>query len=285
MVIGDDDMFFNPRNYELTRADVIQHYTNYLYLIENSHISEWDLERAKAAILKLDYNELLILQSSKERWEKLMYDRLDFRMELCNLLNNLNRSHIMSELNLEAGAVSHIFNLKIKTMVKWPGPFQLSVIWNHPWQLINKKNPDPNSFLESPEYFEEGVSRQVELMDLSKERSKVTYISGYVIPDAQTLFQHESAPVPGRWVTTYPEYDYFEFLINYEPLVDKELREKVLRIFPLAKHLVTTFRPFKPLNKRAVWVIIPKDESLPTYGGMLQELKEYRDNTEFHTLK
>ncbi|XEC95679.1 hypothetical protein AB6A23_03645 [Paenibacillus tarimensis] len=256
MVIGDNQMTFNRRNYKLNRDDVIQLYSEYLKETQNNAV-DWNLVRAREEILKLDHNELLILQSSVEHWEKLMGDRdLNFRRELCAKLYNLERTNFMAELNLSEGAVSNLFNKF--TMPVMPRPFQLSVLLNHPWQLINKTDPDPYSFAESPEYFNEGVSKRIHLEDLADEQPNVRSICEYVIVDAQNLFQEESAAVTGRWVTTYPEFDYFEFHLSYEPLIDKMLRASILYYFPLARYLITTYRPFKPSFKRSVWVIIPK---------------------------
>lgn len=284
MVSGDDYMKLNPIMYKINRNEVHENYN--IYLIETQKIEpvKSAVVKARNKILNLWHYELLILQSSKEHWEKLMKDpSLNFRRELCANLYRLERTNIMEELDLSSGAVSNLFNES--TNPKWPRPFQLSVLFEHPWQLVNYEIPDPYSYSESPEYFEERVSKKIHLNDLANERSKVLSIRGYVIINAPELFQEESTALTGRWVTTYPEFDYFEFHLNYEPIIDKLLREALLKLFPMAKYLFTTYRPFKPLSKRALWVIIPKNESLPSYEGMLHELKEYRENTEYHRLK
>jgi hypothetical protein len=283
MVNGDDPMNFSPAGYNLNRSEAFKKYNDYLNTLEGTH-TDSELINAREEILKLYYYELLILQSSIKIWEKLMNDPdLNFRRQLCAKIYNLKYSHFVEALDLSDGAISNIF--RKSTLPEEPRSSLLSVMMNHPWQLINRKEPNPYSYSNDSEYFEKGVSKQVELSELSDEISEAKSICGYIITDAQTLFQHESALVVGRWVSSYPEFDYFEFYLNYEPLIDKVLRVAVLKLFPKAKYLITTYRPFKPLGKRAMWVIFPKDESLPTYYGILHELREYRDNTEFHNLK
>ncbi|MFC6232562.1 hypothetical protein ACFQI7_32790 [Paenibacillus allorhizosphaerae] len=277
-------MTFNQASYKMNRDETFRLYNSYLDSIQNKNTKESELVKARVEILNLYYYELLILQSSITHWETLLSDPdLNFRRKLCLKLYNLKQVDVEAFLDLSDGAVSNLFNKS--SMPVWPRPFQLSVLFNHPWQLINNLDPDPNSYRESPEYFHAGVSERIHLQSLSEERSKVKTVRGYVITDSQELFPGESGPVTGRWVTTYPEFDYFEFHLNYEPMVHKGLREAILHYFPAAKHLITTYRPFKPLNKRSVWAIIPKNEVLPSYLGMVHELKEYRENTEYHSLK
>lgn len=282
--MGDEHMTFSPLMYKINRDEIIEHYKSYFTIRSSDNALDSELAEARNLILGLWHYELLILQSSKEQWEELMNDpSLKFRRELSTKSHKLQRYDIMQSLNLTSGAVSNLFNES--TLPKWPRPFQLSVLLNHPWQLVNYDLPDPYSYSESPEYFDDKVSKKIQLKQLFDEISNVSSISGYVITDAFELFHQESGAVTGRWVTTYQEFDYFEFHLNYEPLVDKVLRESVLKLFPQAKYMITTFRPFKSLDKRSIWVIIPKNETLPSFEGMLHELKEYRDRTEFHTFK
>ncbi|NGM83951.1 hypothetical protein G5B47_16150 [Paenibacillus sp. 7124] len=279
-------MTFDPIMYKTNRSEVHQALNEYLNALkmdsENPRLGL--LVKARLKVLGLCHYELLILQSSIEHWKILMSDpSLTFRRELCAKLYKLKNTDIMNELELSSGAVSNL--LKKSTLPIWPRPFKLTVLFGHPWQLINYESPDPNSLPESPEYFEEGVSQHVHLKELAKKRSEVSSIRGYVIADALELFKQESTAVTGRWVTTYPEFDYFDFHLNHEPLIDNVLRGALKELFPLAKHVITTYRPFKPESKRALWVIVPKDETLPSYAGMLHELKEYRERTEYHRLK
>ncbi|SDO87544.1 hypothetical protein SAMN04487897_12533 [Paenibacillus sp. yr247] len=277
-------MTFDPVMYKTNRSAVYEHYNVYLSESQNFNSIQSVLVESRNKILSLWHYELLILQSSIEQWQTLMNDpSLNFRRGLCAKLLKLERAAIMDELDLSNGAVSNLFNESTKP--NWPRPFQLSVLFEHPWQLVNYESPDPYSYLESPEYFEERVSKKMYLQDLVNERSKVTSIRGYVILDAPKLFLQESNAVTGRWVTTYPEFDYFEFHLNSEPLVNNVLRKGLQELFPLAKHVITTYRPFKPLTKRSLWVIVPKNENLPSYAGMLHELKEYREHTEYHRLR
>ncbi len=270
--------------YKTNRDAVNEIYSEYLNVIQMDHPVQSVLVEARNKLLNLWHYELLILQSSINQWKMLLNDpSLNFRRGLCAKLYKLKQSDIMKQLDLTSGAVSNLFNESTKPI--WPRPFQLSVLFEHPWQLVNYEFPDPNSYHESPEYFDDGVAKKVHLKDLANERLKVTSIHGYVIIDAQKLFQQELTAVTGRWVTTYPEFDYFEFFLSNEPLIDKTLRETLQKPFPESKHMITTYRPFKSLTKRALWVIIPKNEALPSYEGMLHELIEYREKTEYHKLK
>jgi hypothetical protein len=284
MVIGDDNMAFDPVLYKTNRSEVHDYYNKYMNTIQGVNPVNSEVVIARNKILDLCHYELLILQSCKEQWETLMNNIcLNSRRELCAKLQNLERAHISKVTGLTSGAVSNLFNSS--TLPKWPRPFHLGVLFNHPWQLVNYKVPDPMSYFESPEYLEAKVTKKVSIRDLMIERNTVSSISGYVVMDSTDLFKKESKPAVGRWVTTYPEFDYFEFHLDDEPLIDRALRETVLKLFPLASYIITTFRPFKPIHKRALWVIIPKNENLPSYNGMLHELKQYRELTEYHKLK
>lgn len=277
-------MTFDPVMYKTNRSSIHERYATYESASQLYHNQDSMVVRAKVKLLENWYYELLILQSTQKRWEMLMSDpSLNFRRQLCARLYNLQRVIFEKELKLTSGAVSNLFNGS--TMPKWPRPFKLSVLFDHPWQLINYDSPDPYSFQESPEYFEENVSKKISLYGLSNERIEVSSICGYVIVDAPKLFPQESSAISGRWVTTYPEFDYFEFHLNSEPLVDNVLRAELLKFFPLAEDVITTYRPFKPSAKRSLWVIIPKNKTLPSYKGMMHELKVYREHTEFHALK
>src|SRR5690606_7727406 len=115
-----------------------------------------------------------------------------------------------------------------------------------------------------PEYFNPGVSKRIDITEILSERNRIKSISGFVVLNPQLLFQQEDA-VTGRWVTTYPELDYFEFHLTYEPLMDRALKKAIVSLFPNAKYIVTTFRPFKPESYRSFRVVFPKNESLFTY--------------------
>jgi hypothetical protein len=283
MVIGDYMMKFNPTSYKLTRSDILSLFKKYDAMTSLGDVDKWAINQCKSELLSLHYNELLILQSSLEHWNKLMSDHdLNFRRFILAKVYNLTRSHIVDELSITDGAVSNLFNNA--TLPKWPRPYQLSILMNHPWQLVNKVNPDPLSYRESPEYFQGDVSKQISVMKLRDERSNVKSICGYVITDPASLFLNEYEPITGRWVTTYQEYDYFEFHVTKEPIVDRPLQSEIQKLFPQAEYIYTTFLPYKPL-KRAVWIIIPKNKNLGSYYGMLHEFKRYRKETVFHSLR
>lgn len=233
MVIGGDPMSFNQESYELTRSDVLIKVNDYLEELRhnNENILSFEMSVKSEEILNLKYNELLILQSSIEQWERLMNDsELKFRRMLCAKLYNLTGSDISIEFGRTSGAISNLFNKD--TLPKWPRPFQLTVLFNHPWQLINKINPDKYSYPESPEYFHNYVADRIELKDLGDERAKVKSIRGYVIINAGEIFPQESEAITGRWVITYKEFDYFEFHLNHEPLIDKKSSQRDSTGFP-----------------------------------------------------
>ena len=284
MVIGDYMMKFNPTSYKLTRADILSLFKKYEAMISlGDDVDKWAINQCKDEIRSLHYNELLILQSSIEIWNKLMSDSdLNFRRFILAKVNNLTPSNIKDELAITNGAVSNLFNKA--TVPKWPRPYQLSILMNHPWQLVNKVYPDPISYEEWPEYLQGGIPKQTSILELFDERSNVKSISGYIITDPALLFPDESGPITGRWVTTYLEYDYFEFHVTKEPIVDMPLQTEIQKLFPQAEYIYTTVLPYKP-KKRAIWIIIPKNKKVGSYYGMLHEFRRYRKGTEFHSLK
>ncbi|MGO4548093.1 hypothetical protein AB4Z29_25230 [Paenibacillus sp. 2TAB23] len=275
-------MEFNQNNYKTNRTAVHDVYKKYLKLMQSPHSNRHILAEAREDILSLPYYELLIMQSSLVRWETLMNDpNLYFRRALCAATYNIKQNDIAIELGISEAAVSRFFNED--KMPKYPKPFLISVLLDQPWQLINMKTPDFDSFKSSPEYFYPGLLKQVDIKEINKEREKTRSISGFKILNPQVLFHQETDAIAGRWVTTYPELDYLEFHLAYDPLVDHVLRDAVASRFPQAKYILKTFRPFKPNYNRVFRLIFPKNESLFSYPGMIHELK-YRDKTELHVL-
>ncbi|MFC5531001.1 hypothetical protein [Cohnella yongneupensis] len=206
---------------------------------------------------------------------------LHFRRALCAATYNIKQNEIAKKLDITEAAVSKLFNGF--NMPKWPKPFSLSILLDHPWQLVNMIKPDMDSFKQNPEYFIPGVSKQAQLNELAQERDKTKSICGFKLLNPQLLFNQEET-ITGRWVTTYPELDYFEFHLTYDPLVDHVLRKKVVTLFPEARYIVKTFRPCRPKHDRAFRVIFPKNQPSLSYVGMIHELKNFRDETECHEL-
>lgn len=276
MTIGQED-------YSAYRSSPVQIIKEYLDAVKLADVRQSELTSRKAKILDLDYRDLLIAQSSTERWEKMMNDPdIYFRRALCKKAYRLTDTDIMRALSLSSGAANNLFHLS--DMPKWPRPLQLGVLFNHPWQLVNKKDPDEYSYSEATEYYYSGVAKRIHIKNLGYERPSVMSIAGYVITDPQELFPQECSPVTGRWVTTFPEMDYFEIHLNHEPLMDKVTQKRILNVFPIANDVITTYLPFRP-KKRSLWIITPKKGRMNEYFGILNELTEYRDKTVHHSLK
>ncbi|MEC0269698.1 hypothetical protein [Paenibacillus anseongense] len=272
-------------SYRNTPLSIMEEYLN---AIRNATPKDYQqtnqkaLIKAKKALKRLDYRDMLILQSSEKNWLTLMNDPdMYLRRIFCKNLYNLSESDLMDVLNIQSGTANNLFNLT--SMPVMPRPFQLAILFNHPWQVVNKKNPDEFSYSAPTEYFFEGVAKRDHIKDLNNERFIVKSIDGYVITDPQEIFPLESSPITGRWVTTYREVDYFEFHLRHEPVMDKATQKKILNAFPFANDVIVTYTPFRP-EIRSLWVMIPKNERMDEYLGILHELAEYRDKTVHHKL-
>ncbi|MGE7057262.1 hypothetical protein ACQKI4_32435, partial [Paenibacillus glucanolyticus] len=99
--------------------------------------------------------------------------------------------------------------------------------------------------------------------------------------DAQRLLEQAGPLTTGRWVTTYPELDYFEFHLPNEPVLHKAKRKDILNAFPFATHLMTTYTRFR--SERSLWVMGPKPGKQQEYQQILMEL-EFRDQTIVHEI-
>ena len=236
------------------------------------------LHALKNKIKKLPYQDLLIIQSSNVLWEELMHNSdFHFRRFICKRIANLTEIHLMEALNYSSsGAANQLFN--ITNIPDLPRAFQLGVLFGHPWQIVNKKDPDELSYSSFSEYFYHGVAKRINIRTLGNEQSNVSGIAGYVITDPQELFRQEFAPITGRWVTTYHEMDYFEFHLSSEPFLDKETRMRILDVFPEAKDIIRTYIPFRP-DFKALWIMIPKPGKEIEYNRIRKELVEYRYET------
>ncbi|TJY42670.1 hypothetical protein E5161_07415 [Cohnella pontilimi] len=276
-------MTIDQKHYQLFRIEPLRIVNDYLNAAQRANVREAELSVKREAVKKLSYRDLLIVQSSSELWHQLM-GSLDVQMRrwVCKNLYKLSEPKLMKELKFSKAAAHNLFD-----DTDWPErprPFQLGVLFNHPWQLVNEKNPDAFSYSESAEYFITGAAKRTNIQELAAQRAQVISIAGFVITDPQELFPQESSPVTGRWVTTYPEMDYFEFHLSREPLLDKNTQKKILNVFPVANDVITTYTPFRP-NKRSLWVMMPKAGRMNEYHGILNELIEYRDATVHHRLK
>ena len=81
----------------------------------------------------------------------------------------------------------------------------------------------------------------------------------------------------GRWVTTYPEMEYFEFHLPTSPLF---IKRDIRNAFPFATHLVTTYTI--PIG-RSLWVMGPKPGRHQKYQQILMEIDSW-DLAEFHEI-
>lgn len=244
------------------------------------------LKSTKRKLCRLDYVDVLALQNSFELWHALMNDPdLYFRRTLCRKLFNLSEPDVAEALGYSAtraGAAHNLFNSS--GMPHWPRPFKLSILLNHPWQLVNKNDPEEFSYSSPAEYFDPGVAKKIHIKDLSKERAQVKSIAGFVILNPQEVFSLETPPVTGRWVTTYPEMDYFEFHLHHEPVMDKALQKRILNVFPFANDVITTYVPFRS-NMRSLWIMMPKAGREQDYKGLITEFKGFRDATVHYQLR
>lgn len=279
MLLEGDDMQFNEVEYREARKTPLYKVEEYLAVIEVRQTMSTQnyklINKLKRSIKEeFNYRDLLIIQSSPIFWERLMQDPdFHFRRFICKKMNNLTEAHLMEALNYSSGAANQLFH---KTGIPdLTRAYSLGVVFGHPWQIVNKKDPDEFSYTAFSEYFFDGVAKRIRIKEVGMERSKVTSISGYVITDPKELFPLEPAPVTGRWVTTYREMDYFEFHLLYEPLIDREARKRILNVFPEAHDIMTTHIPFRP-GHRALWVMFQKDGKTNEYAAILKELTDYR---------
>ncbi|MEI2400107.1 hypothetical protein [Paenibacillus phytohabitans] len=238
------------------------------------------LKSIKRKLCRLDYMDVLALQNSIELWHLLMNDPdLYFRRTLCRKLFNLSEPDVAEALGysaIRAGAAHNLFNSS--GMPHWPRPFKLSILLNHPWQLVNKIAPEEFSYSSPSEYFDPEVTKKIYIKDLFREKTQVRSIAGFVILNPQELLPLELPPLTGRWVTTYPEMDYFEFHLNHEPILDKAFKKRILSVFPFAKDAITTYVPFRS-KMRSLWIMMPKVGREQDYNGLITEFKGFRDAT------
>ena len=224
---------------------------------------------------------MLIIHSNRNLWEQLLSDPDPiFRRQLCVQLYKITQEQIAHNVS---GSTKTGFSLINHTMR--PDnliTFILAIMFNVPWQIIVEKEPVEYSFKEYTEYYLDGSAKRISIEALYKEKDRVVRnITGYVITDAQRLFEQAGPLTTGRWVTTYPELDYFEFHLPNEPVLHKAKRKEILNAFPFATHLVTTYTPFR--SERSLWVMGPKPGKQQEYQQFLMEL-EFRVETDIREI-
>jgi hypothetical protein len=291
-MVGGDAM--NTTNkyagvYQSHVRSLVDEYIAAMHKLESARdvkILQTKLKSVRRKFGRLDYTDVLVLQNSSELWHLLMNDPdLYFRRTLCKKLFNLSEPDVAEALKYSAtsaGAAHNLFNSS--GMPSWPRPYKLAILLNHPWQLVNQEDPEAFSYSEHAEYFDPRVAKKIHIMELCNERTLVRSIAGYVILNPQELFPLEMPPVTGRWVTTYPEMDYFEFHLHHEPVLDKATQKRILNVFPLAIDAITTYVPFRS-NMRSLWIMMPKVGRKQDYKGLITEFREFRDATVHYPLR
>lgn len=261
----------------VNRDDIIQIADDYLEYEKG--IKEKGKASLRKKIISLNYREILILQSSEKRWFLLMSDpNIYFKRKLCAGLYNLVARNIAENIGVKTTAAHNLLNNTNgpKTLMR---SYRLAIMFNHPWQLVIEKNPVKLTYREYAEYLLDGVAKGIIIKEIYKEKENVDTISGYVIFNPNTLFEQEISPITGRWVTTYPEMDYFEFHLSHEPILHKKAINQILDAFPNTSTILTTYTPFRP-EKRSLWVLIPKsDKFMSDYNNIIRELRDHRDRT------
>lgn len=261
----------NSNDYSIYRAEPLRKAQK--YISNNDSQKKGELKRY---LKSLKYKDMLIIQSNRNLWEQLLSDPDPiFRRQLCVQLYKITQEQIAHNVS---GSTKTGFSLINHTMR--PDnliTFILAIMFNVPWQIIVEKEPVEYSFKEYTEYYLDGSAKRISIEALYKEKDRVVRnITGYVITDAQRLLEQAGPLTTGRWVTTYPEMDYFEFHLSSEPVLHKAKIKEILNAFPFATHLVTTYTPFR--SERSLWVMGPKPGKHQEYQQILMEL-EYRELT------
>lgn len=252
--------------YSLYRAEPLQQAQKYISSDDSQKKGE-----LKRYLKVLKYKDLLAIQSNRRLWEQLLLDPDPlFRRQLCSHAYKITQEQIAQNIS---GSTKTGFALINETLKPDNfNTFVLAVMFNVPWQIIIEKKPVEYSFNQYTEYFLDGSAKRISVEALYQEKDRVSRnIVGYLIIDAQHLLETAGPLTTGRWVTTYPELDYFEFHLPNEPVLHKAKRKEILNAFPFATHLVTTYTPFR--SERSLWVMGPKPGKQQDYQQILMELE------------
>ncbi|MFC4808794.1 hypothetical protein [Paenibacillus sp. GCM10023250] len=262
--------------YPLYRAEPLQQAQNYISIKDPQKKGE-----LKRYLKAMKYKEILIIQSNRSLWEQLLRDPDPiFRRQLCTITYKITQEQIAHNVS---GSTKTGFSLINHTLrPDYLITFILAIMFNVPWQIITEKEPVENSFKDFTEYNLDGSAKRISVEALYEEKDRVgRNIAGYLITDAQRLLEQAGPLTTGRWVTTYPELDYFEFHLPHEPVLHKAKRKEILNTFPFATHLVTTYLPLR--SERSLWVMGPKPGKLQEYQQTLMEL-DFRDETDIREI-
>ncbi|MGF9913348.1 hypothetical protein ABEX47_19705 [Paenibacillus ehimensis] len=257
--------------YPLYRAEPLQQAQNYISIKDPQKKGE-----LKRYLKAMKYKDILIIQSNRSLWEQLLRDPDPiFRRQLSTQLYKITQEQIARSISCSTKTSFSLINHTIRpdNLIT----FILAIMFNVPWQVIVEKDPVEYSFKEFTEYYLDGSAKRVSVEVLYEEKDRIgRNIAGYLITDAQRLLGQAGPLTTGRWVTTYPELEFFEFHLPNEPVLHKAKRKDILNAFPFATHLVTTYTPFR--SDRSLWVMGPKPRKQQEYQQFLMEL-EFRDET------
>lgn len=251
-----------------TTKAIVQKYLN--------HPSEETKERIK----ELSTNELLRAQHAMEIWEAFLKTKdLFFKRVVCAKSYHLSERDIGVVLGFSSKA-AHDLLTNVSVPKDHLRIFKLAIMLNIPWQVIFEKKPIEITYHNYMEYYVDGTAKWINIEDINQERFGMQGVTGYVIQNPSSLFEEEASYITGRWVRSYPEFDYFEFHLSQNPILDSDLIQKILNIFPLAKTIITTYTPLRP-RTRSLWVIHERAEKLNGYKWIVSELR-YRSKTIIH---
>lgn len=266
----------NSDLYSLFRAEPIQKAQKYIK--SNDSQIKGVLKRY---LRSLNYKDMLVIQSDRSLWEQLLMDPDPlFRRQLCTQAYKITQEQISHNVS---GSTKTGFALINETLKPDNfNTFVLAIMCNVPWQIITEKEPVEYSFESYTEYFLDGSAKRISIEALYEEKDRVgRNILGYLITDAQRLLEQATPLTTGRWVTTYPEMEYFEFHLPNEPSLHKATKRDIRNAFPFATHLVTTYTPFR--SGRSLWVMGPKPGRHQKYQQILMEIDSW-DLAEFHEI-
>ncbi|MFE9278712.1 hypothetical protein ACQKLN_24935 [Paenibacillus glucanolyticus] len=263
-------------SYQIYRAFSLQEAHNYISIEDSREKGE-----LKHYLKSIKYKDMLILQSNRSLWEQLLRDPDPiFRRQLSTQLYKITQEQIAHSVSCSTKTGFSLINYTMRpdNLII----FILAIMFNVPWQIIVEKEPVEFSFKEFTEYHLNGTAKRISVEALYEEKDRVgRNITGYLITDAQRLLEQAGPLTTGRWVTTYPELDYFEFHLPNEPVLHKAKRKDILNAFPFATHLMTTYTRFR--SERSLWVMGPKPGKQQEYQQILMEL-EFRDQTIVHEI-
>ncbi|MBT2293718.1 hypothetical protein J7E73_32425 [Paenibacillus albidus] len=153
------------------RSDPIKKASQYLLAVTNKE-KDTIKNNLRSILTKLNHQDVLMIQSNKLLWEQLML-KSDYHLRriLCKKLFNLNEYHLMDALSYSSGSANQLFS---KTGIPdLTRAFQIGMLFGHPWQMLNKNNPDELSYSSFSEYYYHGVAKRINFKSLGNEKSNV----------------------------------------------------------------------------------------------------------------